>query len=98
MQNESARDVRSEKTPERRDTPKRSRTKSQEESGRRDVLLVFGVFRGQLGRVGEWKDHRQQGAAGIGVDGHVATQFADALSHSGDTDARLPSSFIQLLQ
>jgi len=58
---------------------------------------MLGVFR-QLGRMGERKDYRQQRAARIRLDRHVAAQFADPLSHTGDADTSLASAFVQLTQ
>jgi hypothetical protein len=62
-----------------------------------DLASVFGFFR-QLARMGEWKDYRQQRAPGIGLDSHIAAQFTDPLSHSGDADASLASALMQLAQ
>ena len=58
---------------------------------------MLGVFR-ELGRMCEWKDYCQQRAVGIGMDRHIAVQFADSFSHSGDADASLAGAFVQLAQ
>ena len=58
---------------------------------------MLGVFR-QLGRMGERKDYGQQRAVRIGLDRHIAAQFADPFSHSGDADASLARAFVQLAQ
>src|SRR5437879_9283193 len=75
---------------------KRLRCECNEESGR-DLIAMVGVFQ-QLGRRCQWKDDRQQRAVRIGLDSHVAIQFADSLSHSGDADASLACTFVQLVQ
>jgi hypothetical protein len=48
--------------------------------------------------MGEWKDYCQQRSVGIGMDRHIAVQFAESFSHSGDADASLPGAFVQLAQ
>ena len=58
---------------------------------------MLGGFR-QLGRMGKRKDYRQQRAVGIRMDRHIAAQFADTFSHSGDADASLASALMQLAQ
>lgn len=58
---------------------------------------MLGAFR-QLGGMGEWKDYRQQRPAGIGLDRHIAAQFADSFSHSGDADTSLAGTIMQLAQ
>ena len=44
------------------------------------------------------KNYHQQSAWGPRLDHHVAAQFADALSHPSNADARFSSAFVQLAQ
>src|ERR1700740_434275 len=75
---------------------KRTRCKCNEESGW-DLISTLGVFP-HLARMDQWKDYCQQRAVRIGLDRHVAIQFADPLSHPGAADSSLASAFVQLTQ